>query len=228
MAHSIALWTAILQQRAYQWHAPSAEQSWRPHLTRESSTQSGLIRAADEWAVKALGPGRLTYQGMEVNSQSHLLLSIVSSPDHPEAWLQHSDKGRAHVRAHRCKDSTSSSICLFSGSSTPPYTLSLASETKQLLLPKWTINSRPHMLKNITSRASRNLYWTDWWRTASAKANFWRLEEVFHYSDMYIWIQNNLRIKNYKVKMTPLKENFKVLITDPKEMEIYGLVRQKI
>ena len=30
-----------------------------------------------------LGPGRLTYQGMEVNSQSHLLLNIVSSPDHP-------------------------------------------------------------------------------------------------------------------------------------------------
>lgn len=28
--------------------------------------------------------------------------------------------------------------------------------------------------------------------------------------------------------MTPLKENFKVLITDRKEMEIYGLVRQKI
>lgn len=124
-------------------------------------------------SLKALGPGRLTYQGMEVNSHPIYHWPLYPVLTIQEAWLQHSDNCRAHFIAHRCKDSASSSIDLFSVSSTSPYTPSLSSEIKLLLLPKWTMvhNSRPHMLKDITSRTSRNLNWADWWRTVSTKAN---------------------------------------------------------
>ena len=100
-------------------------------------------------SLKALGPGRLTYQGMEVNSHPIYHWTLYPVLTIQEAWPQHSDNCRAHFIAHRCKDSTSSSIILFSVSSKPPYTPSLSSEIKQLLLPKWTITADPTCLKTL-------------------------------------------------------------------------------